>query len=107
MDNFCLRSKTLQLLFSGKTGALIQADSLLSDWRIHPRRELGLSWRLLVPAGEKMNNNSVWGEKQPFDSFEARESFVRFRWDKVLSERAGWLDIQVTTTVMAEKEKII
>lgn len=82
--------------------ALIRMEALETGWVIHRREELGLSFRMLVPINEELRNNLVYGEKQKLSEVQKEQNQVTFIWRNLYSERAGWLDITVTTTVRAE-----
>ena len=93
---------SLALVFSAENGALLSMKAPDTGWIIHRRPQLGLSWRLLVPVDDELRNNPVYGEKQRVTRVEQSESFVRFTWDGVESERAGKLNIKMTVEVRAE-----
>lgn len=80
---------------------------LKSGWEIHRRATLGLSWQLIVPIEDKIRNNPVYGEKQKMSYYEKTESSILFVWDRVISERAGELDIKVAVEITVEDDRVI
>ncbi|MBR5743629.1 MAG: hypothetical protein IKX85_07455, partial [Clostridia bacterium] len=107
MREITLNAGSLLLTFSAENGALTGMKAVESGWVVHRRKELGLSWRLLVPVGETLRNNPVFGEKQRVTSLEEGEDFVRFFWDGVESERAGRLDIRITVEIRREEKQAV
>ena len=94
---FVLETKSLILKFDKQNGSLISVYSKLSDWFILNRAHLGLSWRLMLPLEGKRNNNA-WGHLQESaPNCECGEGFVKFRWEKIVSEFGGTHSIAVTT----------
>lgn len=97
-----LHSDTLSLTFCEKTGALTGLRDKRTGWDILRRPELGLSWRLLVPVSEELRNNPVLGEKQILTESRLETEAITLVWDGVDSERAGRLDIKITTVIRLE-----
>jgi hypothetical protein len=103
MHTVTLNTKNLQLTFSRENGALESMRSNETGWEILRRSELALCWRLLVPVNEELRNNPVYGEAQKLSRLEEGEGrSLRFEWDRVMSERAGLLDIKVIVVVREE-----
>ena len=69
-----LQSGSLALTFCGKTGVLYGLTAIETGWEIINRREIGLSWRILLPLSDELRNNDILGEEQVLDSYDARES---------------------------------
>ena len=107
MSMITLTTDSLSLAFDRDTGALCRLDATETAWHILRRPALGLSWRLLVPIGEELRNNPVYGEKQAVTSLTQGEGWVEFRWEKIVSERAGVLDITVTTRIAIEERQAV
>ena len=107
MERIVFSTGNLYMEFSPVNGALTCLKAEETGWVIHRRAELGLSWRLFVPITSELKNNPVRGEKQKLSSFEQGDGFVRFTWKNVESDRAGQLDIDVTTEVRAENGEAV
>ena len=102
MSNIQLHAGSLDLSFSGETGALIGLYAPDTDWPILGRPELGLSWRLTVPLDEEHRNNNVFGEKQKLASSDVSGNEITFVWDNVMSEAGVCIDARITLSVRAE-----
>lgn len=102
-----LQSNALSLSFCENTGRLLGFRSIKTGWDIIKRAELGLSWRMLVPAGDELRNNPVLGEKQKLADYRLEPDRVTFIWDGVESERAGKLDIAITVTVQLKDDRAV
>ena len=102
MNNYILDTGNLRLEFAPDNGALVSMVALQTGWHIERRPELGLSWRLLVPISGELRDNPVYGEKQKLSSVTQLDDGLRFVWEKIISERAGQLDVTVTVTVRNE-----
>lgn len=102
MNELTLRAQGLRLSFSAETGALCGLTAEDTGWSILRRPALGLSFRLLVPLSEELRNNPVYGEKQTLTACTQGDGWLQFRWEKVVSERGGALDITVTIRVCVE-----
>lgn len=107
MKKVRLNAGSLVLDFDESTGALVDLVAAETNWKILKREALGLSWRLLVPVGDELRNNPVYGEKQSAPAVEKGEDYIRFTWDGIVSERAGTLDIRLTVTVRAEGRQAV
>lgn len=107
MKHIGLNTGNLNLEFDRVHGALIGMTANDTGWCIQRRPELGLSWRLLVPINEELRNNPVYGEKQALTSVTETEDALCFVWKKIVSERAGELDITITVTVKAEQGQAV
>ncbi|HML47982.1 MAG TPA: DUF6259 domain-containing protein [Clostridia bacterium] len=99
-----LQSGSLALTFCGKTGVLYGLTAIETGWEIINRREIGLSWRILLPLSDELRNNDILGEEQVLDSYDARVTFI---WKNVRSRRGGVHDITVTLTVRAQGRRIV
>jgi hypothetical protein len=99
VDTITLAGENLILTFDAKNGALTNLRAGENGWQILRRAALSLSWRLLVPVSDELRNNPVYGENQPLAACERGDGYVCFRWENVVSERAGALDIAVTVRV--------
>ncbi len=96
-NGIVLENNDLKAVFDNETGALIELSGKANVWQFQRRSELGLSFQLLVPAPE-MRNNPVYGVKQKLKKYEisADNKNITFYWEKLQSERAGSLDINIT-----------
>lgn len=74
MESITLDTGNLFLEFDREKGTLVSLRSRLTGWIIHRRRELGLSWRMLVPVSDELRNNPVYGEKQQLDRFRGQHN---------------------------------
>lgn len=107
MSDIILKSKSLEMAFCPETGTLIRLYVPGTAWNIISRKELGLSWRLMVPIDEEHRNNNVLGEKQNLSSFCMGKDSVTFIWDGVESEKGGHLDIKITLEIKAEGQQAV
>jgi len=94
MSDIIIENDILKATFDRKNGALIGLLSKLSGWSIHRRRELGLSFSMLVPLEER-RNNLILGLKQraPAVEVDCGGNRIVFVWEKLQSEYGGQLDI--------------
>ena len=95
-----LKNKHITATFDEKTGALVELISNKTKWRIQNRKELGLSFRMLVPLPNR-RNNLVQGTKQKCSSFKLSGDGQRleFKFDKLTSEFGGTHNISTLATV--------
>ncbi|MFA9392128.1 MAG: DUF6259 domain-containing protein [Prolixibacteraceae bacterium] len=97
LKTITLENNDVKAVFDKETGALVELSGKSNDWQFQQRHELGLSFQLLVPAPDK-RNNPVFGVKQKLKKYEisADKKTITFYWEKLQSERAGVLDINIT-----------
>ena len=95
-----LENDVLKAIFSKETGALLCFENKQTQWKIQNRPALGISFNLMAPMPEK-RNNSVSGQKQRLKKFELSTDHktIIFFWEKLNSEFAGVLDINLKGTV--------
>jgi hypothetical protein len=98
--NVILEDSALKAIFSKDNGALVELINKSTGWHIQNRKELGISFNMVVPIPKK-RNNSVYGIKQKLSSFKLSEDkkSVVFIWNKVKSEYGGNLNILLEATV--------
>ena len=68
-EGLVLQNEAVKAVFSTDNGALIGLMNKKTQWRVHDRPELGLSFQLLVPLPDR-RNNPVFGDKQKLRSFD-------------------------------------
>ena len=95
-----LKNKQITARFDEKTGALVELISNKTKWRIQNRKELALSFRMLVPLPGR-RNNLVQGTKQKCTACRrsADGKRIEFRFDKLISDFGGKHDISALATV--------
>ena len=99
-NNIILENNTLKALFSKDNGALIELINKSTNWHIQNRKELGISFNMVVPMTKK-RNNPVYGIKQQLSScklFQDKNTVI-FTWNNVKSEYGGILNIKLEATV--------
>lgn len=106
-DTLLLENEALRVGFDPRTGALCELVDKASGWEVLGRGQLGLSFRLLVPLGDR-RNNVVVGEQQPAPgvttSLDGRR--VSFTWQGMTSEHGGHHDITVVETVTLQGNQV-
>jgi hypothetical protein len=104
-DGIVMENETLKTVFSKENGALLCLLNKQTGWKAQNRPDLGLSFNLLVPMKDK-RSNYVFGKKQKLKSYEvgADKKSITFIWDKLQSEYAGELDINLKGTVTITEE---
>lgn len=107
MKSLILKSNNLVLTFNAETGVLEDMYVPTTSWHILDRKELGLSWRLMVPIDDEHRNNDVFGEKQKLTSFMLDGDSIIFIWENIKSEKGSWLDIKVTLKVSSEDGQVV
>lgn len=102
-----LENDSVKLLFDKSNGALVEFENKATGWKIQDRRELGLSFSLMVPLPER-RSNMVYGNKQKLVSYkllkERRE--IIFKWSNVKSEYGGRLDIELEGRVQLTNNSV-
>ncbi|MFH1005918.1 MAG: DUF6259 domain-containing protein [Candidatus Latescibacterota bacterium] len=108
MEQIVLKNSTTQAVFDRKTGALISLSSEKSGWKIHERKELGLSFRMVVPILER-RNNQILGEKQPVADLhlDRENERLTLQWSHLLSEHGGVLDISFTGIITLGEDGLV
>lgn len=83
-----LESESTRVGISASTGALVSYFDVDGEWNIVGRRELGLSFRLLLPLPDR-RNNSVFGVDQPPPALSGDANAVDLHWSSVRSQFGG------------------
>ena len=102
-----LETERIVLEVEEEHGTICRLGSRLTGWELLRRRELALSWKLLLPLGERRRNHWVLGEKQRLTERKVEDSLIRLMWSGVESEGAGCLDITVTMELRVEAGRIL
>jgi hypothetical protein len=86
--------------FDETTGALVELSNPATGWSIIRRRELGLSFSMVVPLADRLNHR-VFGRSQKLTRFESSSDGRRLTlvWDRPISETGLTLDITFTGVV--------
>lgn len=99
-EGIVLKNNTVQAVFSKENGALLRLVYKKTNWKIQTRTELSLSFNMLVPLKER-RNNQILGIKQKLAfvvvSYDGKTA--TFKWDHLLSEYGGVMDIILTGVV--------
>jgi Domain of unknown function (DUF6259) len=100
IDEIVLENNELKAVFNKNTGALTGVTGKTAEWQFQKRAELGISFQLLVPLPQK-RNNPVFGNKQQLKKYELSpdNKTITFYWEKLISERGGLLNINLTGKV--------
>lgn len=95
-NGIVLENNDVKAVFDKETGALIEFFGKSNGWQFQRRHKSGLSFQLLVPVPEK-RNNPVFGINQKLKKYEISpdNKTITFYWEKLQSERAGILDINI------------
>jgi hypothetical protein len=98
-----LEDSKLQVTFDANSGALAGITWKPSDWTIHRRPELGISFRMHAPLPER-RDNFILGQRQRAKSIEKLPAGnqIRIVWDNLVSENGGVLPIQLSALVTLE-----
>lgn len=92
-----LETENLRLEFDESNGSLVGILSKVSNWNVIKRRELGLSWRMMIPL-EGKRNNEAWGHEQKNPPLcEYSDHAVKFTWNEVETHFGGIHKICVST----------
>jgi hypothetical protein len=106
-EQVLLEDDHLLVAFDRRSGALTKLQRKKSDWLIHQRPDLGVSFRLLVPIPGR-RQNYVLGEKQQAAKVERITSDrVQIEWTNLQSEHGGVLAITVAATVTLSRGQLI
>jgi hypothetical protein len=99
-ESLVLENNALKAVFSKENGALIELTNKSTGWHIQNRKELGISFNMVVPMPKK-RNNPVYGMAQKLTSYKMTDnnSTIVFTWSNVKSEYAGNLNITLEGTV--------
>jgi hypothetical protein len=104
-DRIVLENEDVKVVFNKETGALSELTAKNTQWQFQKRKELGISFQLLVPLPQR-RNNPVYGNKQKLKKFElsADKKTILFYWEKLLSEHGGLLNINLIGKVTLDNE---
>ena len=102
-----IETERIQLELDGRTGVIKELRSALTGWSLQRRGEVALSWKLLVPLGERRRDHWVLGEQQRLTRCERSETALKLIWEQPVSQQAGPLDIRVTMTYRSDAGRIL
>ena len=100
-SEWVIQTDNLLLGFDTETGVLNRVHAWNTGWEILGANDNGLSWQILLPLGEELRHNDIFGERQKLSSVERQDDALIFRWDRVVSERGGEHEINVEMRVSA------
>lgn len=101
-----LENERIKLEFDEETGAVVGFLNKNTNWQIINEKKLAQGIRLLVPISTKIRSNRVLSQNQRLSSFEKTDSsHAVLKWEKVVGELSGELDIKVTLDIKIESEK--
>ncbi len=92
-----LEDSELRVAFDPTSGAIIHLEYKPTNWALHRRPELGVSFRMQVPLPER-HDNFILGQKQRAVKVEKSGNQVHLEWSHLVSEHAGVLPITFTAT---------
>lgn len=99
MEPIVLKNDALALTFDGDTGALCGVYAPALDWNVLDREQLGQAFRLLVPLGEELRNNSAYGREQRLAASSLEGNRLTLEWRNITTEHTGALDITVRQVI--------
>jgi hypothetical protein len=98
-EEVILQDDHLLVVFHKTSGALLRLEAKKTSWVMEHRPELGISFRLLAPLPER-RDNFVLGQKQKaVEVKKIADNRIRLRWDNLLSEHGGVLQMTFTAVV--------
>jgi len=100
MTDISLENHMLEAVFDKETGALLSLVGKKTGWKVQRRRELGLSFRMLVPLPGRRNNQVLGGKQSsPRVESDPDNRQITVTWEGLHSEHGGALDITFSTII--------
>lgn len=101
-----LKSETAEIAFDRTTGAIVSLRNRETGWQAIRQPALAMGIRMLVPI-EDYRSNWVWSECQKLSGItEYGENKCVLRWDKVIGDKSGTLDIKAELSVELQGSSI-